>query len=688
MSTHAARFPGVSNDPNTHLLTARQAARLSTLTKVPASELVGKNAADLAKRIGLIVNPKLLAFRRICGQVVKADSAGNELPVPFATVNVYDVDLRLLSWAPPGTPYTWFYPFGWQREKLATVTTDECGRFCVWVPRFDVDYYLKWRLERRCYLEWLRKPSLEDLLRYREILPPIPQPDPGPIRPIRIPKLDPGMLTHASKLIDTVGIEKLRGAIQEMRPGALASSTEEKLSQPAFLQKVAPPSSPAAQKLLDPSLRPKLAARVGVPEKLLGKLDTFRPFGPFLRCKLVVVPEWSAVLDIPDITFEVLQDIDGDGQQEVVYGEGLFDVRWDNTITDVKLYANSNAITSPSCNLPQWGACGEPAVLFAGNYPLQSTSAASDYHDAANGYAKLPNRPDADGVPGGARTAPASTPFLGSFYLMGCAESPNATHYRIHHEVSGNVGFLNGSFGPLLKVVGGVLQQLLVSPVNGHWYPIVPRADGWTPAGILAPVGVSGTAKHTFKLELGKLTGSTINPVPNSMTAPVGISIDTSAPVFTNLELAWRQPDISLNWTTLDPFNCAVMVRQNSSRVQIRVGFSVTANHLRHFQASAGGCGPVAAPVLITDGRDGLPIPPADAAAHWHIDANDNSATRTLYYELVPGAPAGCYSFSIYATSRAFDPNAAVAGADPVVAWTSHDPAPVWTQPVMTVALQ
>jgi hypothetical protein len=505
------------------------------------------------------------------------------------------------------------------------------------------------------------------------------------VRPL---KLDDKLLTHASKLLNTAAVGKLREATQEMRPGALTSLTDAKLSQPAFFDKVAAPMTAATKKLLEPSVRPKLAARVGLQERMLDKLDISRMFGPFLRCKLVPIPEWSTILDIPDLTFEALQDIDGDGQPEIIYAESLFDVRWDSNITDVKLYANSNAVTSPSCNLPEWGPCGEPAILFAGNYPVQSTSAVSDYHDAASGYAKLPNRPDQDGVLGGTRTTPASTPFLGQFYLMGCAESPKATHYRIHHEVSGNVGFLNGSFGPLLKVVGGVLQQLLVSPVDGHWYPIVPRADGWTPAGILAPVGVAGTAKHTFKLELGKQTGASINPVANSMTAPVSMSIDTSAPVFTNLELAWRQPDISLNWTTLDPFNCAVMVRANPSRVQIRLGFSVVANHLRHFQASAGGCGPIAAPVLITDGRDGLPIPAADAAAHWHVDANDNSATRVLHYELIPGAPAGCYSFTVLATSRAFDQNQAITGPDPVVAWQNHDPMPVWTQPVLTVALQ
>ena len=295
MTTHSARFPGVSNDPNTHLLTPRQAARLSSVTTVAAAELVGKTSAELTKRLGPSIDSKQLAFRRICGQVVKADSAGNELPVPFATVNVYDVDIRLLAWAPPGTPYSWFFPFGWKRENLATVTTDECGRFCVWVPRFDIDWYLRWRLERHCYLEWLRRPTLEDLLRYREILPASPQP-PGPKRPL---KLDAATLTHASKVLDSPAIAKIREAAQDLRPGALASMTDEKLARPAFMDKVAPPISPAIHKLFDPSVRPKLAARVGLQEKALEKLDLSRVFGPFLRCKTVVVPEWTTVLDVP-----------------------------------------------------------------------------------------------------------------------------------------------------------------------------------------------------------------------------------------------------------------------------------------------------------------------------------------------------------------------------------------------------
>ena len=164
MPAHAPRFPGTTNDPNKLPLTARRAKRLTTIAGLRVTEHVDKPVVALGDVLGPRIDPRLLFFRKLCGQVVKIDAAGDEYPVPFATVTVYDTDLRLLAWSPPGWPYSWFFPFGWSREQLASVTTDECGRFCVWVPQFDVDYYLRWRLERRCYLEWLRRPTLGDLL--------------------------------------------------------------------------------------------------------------------------------------------------------------------------------------------------------------------------------------------------------------------------------------------------------------------------------------------------------------------------------------------------------------------------------------------------------------------------------------------------------------------------------------------
>ncbi len=58
-----------------------------------------------------------------------------------------------------------------------------------------------------------------------------------------------------------------------------------------------------------------------------------RSFGPFKRCFDVFVPKWVPMLDVPDITFRVLQDTNGDGVEEQVYGEAFFQVRWDADLT-------------------------------------------------------------------------------------------------------------------------------------------------------------------------------------------------------------------------------------------------------------------------------------------------------------------------------------------------------------------
>jgi hypothetical protein len=675
MPTHIARFPGRTNDPAKHVLSKRQATRLAKLTSLPQPELVGKTVDELATRLRPFIDPRTLFFQRICGRVVKTDANGNDLPVPFATVTVYDTDINLLAWSPLTSKHSWFYPFGISREQLASVTTDECGQFCVWVPRFDLDHYLQWRLERHCYLEWLRKPIVVDVLRE----PPIPEPDPGPLR------IDEPLLTRAARVLGTPVVARLREAATMVRPGALRADTDVVLAAPAF-ERLPPPLTKAASKMLEPGQRARLAARAGVPVALLRGLDTKHVYGPFLRCHTLLVPEWITILEIPDLTFEVTQDVDGDGTQEVIYHEGLFDVRWDaTTVPDVTLRADPIAIASPGCNLPDPGPCGDPAILFASNYPLQATSAPSAFHDATSGYALLPNRPDEDGSPGGARIEPANAPFAGAFYLLGCAERPGATHYRVHHQVDGGpTTYLSGAYGPLTKVVSGTLLQLPVSPVDGQWYPIIPRSAGWTPVGILAPVSEGGNHQHTFSLEFGTQAGTTINPIAGSQTMPINMHIDGTRPSVEFEQLQWRQPDVSATWQDLSPLECPVMIRQGSSRVQIHLRIRVTANHLRDFSATASGCGSTAAPQLLTGTGGG---PTSDPPAHWHMGPTDNAHVRDLYYELPVGAPAGCYRFAVYAASRAFQPTTVVTGSPPEVAWRI-DTAPLWIHPLLAVALQ
>ncbi len=41
-----------------------------------------------------------------------------------------------------GAWWWWFWPIFCNREEIATTMTDECGKFCVWIPRWDIDRIL------------------------------------------------------------------------------------------------------------------------------------------------------------------------------------------------------------------------------------------------------------------------------------------------------------------------------------------------------------------------------------------------------------------------------------------------------------------------------------------------------------------------------------------------------------------
>src|SRR5262245_65513091 len=81
------------------------------------------------------------------------------------------------------------------------------------------------------------------------------------------------------------------------------------------------PSPPEHARKLQ-AIRKTLAGRLNVDPKLLDHFDPARFIGPFFRCVDVYLPEWSLVLDVPDITFRVTQDVNNDGTEETIYGEG------------------------------------------------------------------------------------------------------------------------------------------------------------------------------------------------------------------------------------------------------------------------------------------------------------------------------------------------------------------------------
>ncbi len=328
---------------------------------------------------------------------------------------------------------------------IATAKTDECGHFCVWIPRWDIDWVLRFRRERRCYGVIFHRPTIRELIEQLRPLPdpeiqwpprPIPEPDPPPY----INPLDRSALI--SKAIHTYGQPVAERINEFLTVNEFGAS----MKQPAVHQMAAAPLAGLApplprqlrQKLRDGNGKDagerqmesnklsadvvsSLASEAGINPKLLAKLDLRRYIGPFFRCYDVIVPVWTPLLDIPDITFRVHQDTDGDGNEEVIYGESHFDVRWNSgPLPDQVIEAWPNALAGNPCgpiNIP----CGNtPAIVMAGRLRT--------------------NRPRSDGSFDGT-PEPGRSPLRNTLALYGCNRTDaNASHYRITYRFSQDRG--------------------------------------------------------------------------------------------------------------------------------------------------------------------------------------------------------------------------------------------------------
>jgi hypothetical protein len=669
-------------------------------------ELAGLSVADISDKLRWQIDPELLLFRRVCGKVVKKDPVtGTEYPVPFATVHVEDTDCSLLGYFPPAWPWGWFFPLFCRREEIATVVTDACGRFCVWIPRWEIDWILRFRRERICFPDIFIKPSIRDLLEHLHPIPPIirpprPEPDPPPFL------LKDGGMTfrRAEEMLGRGLAGRLAGLEAEATLAGSARPRLDVLDAPAFAEPLPPPlpeelkrasareTADLAEMKAHQARMSDLAARFKLDQAIVERLDLRRFIGPFRRCFDVFVPEWLPIFDVPDVTFRVTQDVDGDGDEETIYSEGFFDVRWNaGPIPDVTLYASSIAVAGLTCDTPTVPCGNVPAIIFAGLMPLANPAAPADpYHDAgpgepanvAPGYARRPNRPHPSGLVSDPPPNPrAKSPYTGVLLLYGCNELQGAAFYRLRYSLNGGptVPF-TGLTWPLYRMVGGALQtHWPVADVNG-WYPVLPAADGWFPQNLLLtwPTGANGL--YEVELQLGNGAKSVI-----STSAPVRLRVDNSAPTAQFTGLAWRVAGTA-GWTPLELI-CPVVVRPVVSGqpvgIEFRVSYQVLATHLRSLVLSGGGCGG-GAPVELAAPNWSDPPSMVNPYQHWSTDPDlDNSEARTAIFSLPGSALQGAYSFSLYAASRAFNPSQASGFA---ADW-NYDPAPNYVIPSLPVAV-
>jgi len=646
-----------------------QAERLASLTRLDAKELAGKTHLDLSDRLKWVLDPQLLFWRKICGRVVKKDPVTGELhPIPNATVHVEDTDCSLVAYFPPASRYAWFYPLSCRRETLATVTTDECGEFCVWVPRWDIDWILRWRRERFCFP--FERPSIIDLLEDLPIpverVPRRPWPEPDP--PFDLGRvLDRVSRLTSSQLSDALGPELGSSVSAVAGRAAVGASTINATALLAGAAASHPPPLPAEFKQVAfsesrnkerdaPTMemaRSTLANRLGVDVGRLKGFDLRYPIGPFKRCVTYYVPEWSLVFDVPDITFRVTQDVDGDGNEEVIYSEGFFDVRWNaGAIGPVILKASDLARESRLCDHPPVVCGNVPSIQFGGMMPLSAA-----YLDNATGYARRPNRPRP--IPPPIMQPDATAPFCQNVNLFGCLIRTGATKYRLAYRFSSDGG---GTFSP----------EVPFTNVEWWWHPLVgppvhavADANGWyalPPAGLIGPEvnflfpfnGADGL--YEIRLQMG--TG--VNTVVSSSSV-VRLRVDNSLPIYTP-SILWRVVG-SGPWNPLTS-PCPLVTRGTVPQdVEFDVRWDVSAHHYRNASISAGDCG---------SGSFGAPVIQGDSTASggtddWHQGPTDNAVVFHARYTLPAGAAQGTYNFGMNANTRAFNPS----GAD--INYQSHD---------------
>jgi hypothetical protein len=654
--------------PDQKPLAASQASRLASLTGLTAKELAGLSIVEINDKFRWKIDPEILFFRRICGKVVKTDPAtGIDLPVPFATVNVYDTDCDFLGYFPVELPWTWFFPIFCRRELIGTTTADACGNFCVWVPRFEIDYILRWRLEWVCEPYFWIKPSISDLVRHLRLVEAEPNPviphGPGPVSVSALVRDGGRALQRMAEVLGHERGTQVQLAVRNAAIMGKASASRAVLEQPAFVQPVPPPASTKLAELHRRYSKEGarfLSDHFGSASKREHHLDLNRYVGPFCRwhCHLEVEEEIIPVLEIPDISFEVTQNVNGDGIQEVIYS-GYFDVGWSSgPINDVTLHASQIAVPTLNCGPMNPIDCAQDGsglgIVSASLMPLSGPGVGTPYFDPTTGYGQRPNPPHADGAIRASTAAdrPSTAPLGRTLLLRGCNQIPGGQFYRVLYKFNGGAEtiFNNLPPWPTFRPLGNT--PVMVGTIDGNgWYNVLGDPGNWlVPYLLLAwPTYGFTPGQYELRLEIGDAAKNHL-----AYSGPVKLQVDSSSPLASFISLAWRVaqdntlPCSDPSWTSL-PLTCPVVRRNAGDNIEFCVSWQASATHLREAALSAYGCGAALA-VLQRMTSD-------DSVGHRHTGPTDNNVVRSAIFRLnYADDNQGAYGFNISAFSRAFDP--------------------------------
>ena len=630
-------------NPMERTLTKRQAAYFAEAAGIDRDELVDVTVKDITEKMRWYIDPSLWFYQQVCGRVVKTDPVtGQQHGVPFATVHVEDTDCTFLGLFPVEHPYFWWmWPIHCDREEIATVTTDACGYFCVNIPRWDIDRLLRFRKERVCFPE-IARPTIPDLI---ERIPGFGPGDPDPIDPPPIEAI--------------IG----RRPLPPPQPRTFGGAVERLAHLP--LGPAAPPLDAEALARAERALPPQ----IDLPPRR-------QIIGPFLRCRDVYVAEWYYAADVPDITFRVTQDVDGDGTEETIYDEGFFDVRWnDASIGDVVLEASPIARGAIHCEVSELPCTDVPAILQIGRMPT-----AAPYLDAA-GYALRVNRPHVGGQPSGADAGDAESPFTGELQLSACYDSVAGAHYfRVLDEFSG-----------VEQPITGV-SWTVASPIAPFWITMTPDANGWYAIAdaqkqlddhlvMSWPMAGRGSGPHTLRLELGDGTRGHL-----AFSDPVPIEVDDRAPEASLASVKWRVKNGGIDWALAPDLvgqTCPVINRPLGADIELRVVWTTAADHFRDGSLVAHGCGSGSSPVHVSGTGGAATVVSPTQIGRWHATAAETGLTRADEFLIASGALQGAYGVTVSTWSRAFEPAGA---AGPSADW-EIDRSDRWAQTSLRFAV-
>jgi hypothetical protein len=682
--------------PDQQKITRTQAKRIAALANIKFDEkFTSLTIAQMGEQLKWRIDPALFLFRKICGRVVKKDLiTGVEYPVPYATVYVEDTDCNLISYFPKLWHWGWYFPFFCHREVIGTTKTDACGNFCVWVPRFDIDWVLEWRKKRVCLPIALKRPSIGDLIDKlkKSIIavpwPPAPDPDPGPLATLT------NLPVSTVEAIAGPAARQLAQRVARLQAtqtfGAPNQLTENLLNARAFEMELPPPLPTEFHQVLAEQgiiankevsiiegIRSTIAMKLGLDPagKEIADFNPQRFIGPFLRCYDIIVPEWQVIYDVPDITFRVTQDTNGDGVEEAIYSESYFDVRWDTSSPiDVMLVASSIAKETHVCKTPDVPCSDIPAILFAGLMPLTNPT----YFDTANGYALRPNRPSNNGaVPvwNDFSRSLAQTPFCWTLQLYGCVNVKGAKFYRVLQSTDGGTTFsaVTGLSWNLYKVPDGH-PVTITSDANG-WYEVLTNPTDYHPEKMVLEWPTPPIGKSVLKIEIGNASKNHID-----WSTPVAIQTDNTHPTVSFTQLAWKfvgEPDNAFR--SLLGIPCPTIHRGKIPQdIEVVFEVSVSAYHLRNAYIATSGCGGSSFVLVPNDSKNN--------PDHWHKNVFDNAVVLHQRYSLDHSALEGAYSFSCVANNRAMNPSGADGGHSLPYNWY-YDPIYIYTHPYIGVAI-